>query len=428
MPENPVERQGRAARGRALFAWCLFDWANSAFPTVITTFVFAAYFTKAVAADVVTGTAQWGYAMSLSALAVAVASPVFGAVADHSGRRKPWLMTFTVLCVTATALLWFTRPDPGDVLWALLFVALANFGFETGMVFYNSMLANLAPPGRVGRISGWGWGLGYAGGLACLALVLGGLVQAEVPWFGLDKGSAEHLRATAPLVAIWFAVFAVPLFLFTADAPATGVAPAEAVRRGLASLADTVRRIGDHVHIARFLLARMIYTDGLNTLFAFGGIYAAGTFGMDFSELILFGIGINVTAGLGAAGFAWIDDLIGPKRTILIAVAALIVLGGILVMVPSKTLFWVFGLPLGIFVGPAQAASRSLMTHLAPPELRTEMFGLYALSGKATAFVGPALLGWVTAVAGSQRAGMATILAFFVVGALLLRGVPDVRR
>ena len=428
MPESPVKREGRAVSGRALFSWCLFDWANSAFPTVITTFVFAAYFTKAVAADAVTGTAQWGYAMSLSALAVAVASPVFGAVADHSGRRKPWLAVFSVLCVAATALLWFTRPDPGDVLWALVLVGLANFGFETGMVFYNAMLADLAPPGRIGRLSGWGWGLGYVGGLACLAVALVGLVQAEVPWFGLDKGSAEHVRATALLVAAWFAVFAVPLFLFTPDSPATGVSLAEAARRGLASLADTVRRIREHAHVARFLLARMIYTDGLNTLFAFGGIYAAGTFGMDFSELILFGIGMNVTAGLGAACFAWIDDFIGPKRTILIAVAALTVLGGILLVVPSKTLFWVFGLPLGIFVGPAQAASRSLMTHLAPPALRTEMFGLYALSGKATAFVGPALLGWVTVLAGSQRAGMAIIPLFFIVGALLLRGVPDVRR
>ena len=172
----------------------------------------------------------------------------------------------------------------------------------------------------------------------------------------------------------------------------------------------------------------MIYTDGLNTLFAFGGIYAAGCFGMDFSELILFGIAINVTAGLGAAGFAWIDDRIGPKRTIQIAVIGLTVLGGALVLVEGKTLFWVFALPLGIFGGPAQAASRSLMAHMAPAEIRTEMFGLYALSGKATAFMGPALLAWVTVAFGSQRAGMATILVFFVVGLVILSSVPDRRR
>ena len=409
---------GITVNRRALFAWCLYDWANSAFPTVVATFVFAAYFTKAVAADVVSGTAQWGYAMSLSALGVALAGPLLGAVADHSGRRKPWLLAFTVLCVLATAMLWFTRPDPADVLWALFFVALANFAFETGMVFYNAMLPDLAPPGMIGRISGWGWGLGYGGGLACLALVLA----------MLDMGESNQVRASTLLVAAWFAVFSVPLFIAVPDAAASGISAGEAVRRGLATLIGTLRRVREHAHIARYLLARMIYTDGLNTLFAFGGIYAAGTFGMDFSELILFGIGINVTAGLGAAAFAWIDDRIGPKRTILISVAALTVLGGILLVVPSKTLFWIVAMPLGIFVGPAQAASRSLMAHLAPPEVRTEMFGLYALSGKATAFLGPALLAWVTTAAGSQRAGMATILAFFVIGALLMRGVPDARR
>ena len=424
----PEKKEGRAASRRALFSWCLYDWANSAFPTVITTFVFATYFTKAVAADAVTGTAQWGYAMSVSALSVAIVSPVLGAIADHSGRRKPWLFAFTVLCVAATALLWFTRPDVADVLWALVFVALANFAFEMGMVFYNAMLPGLAPAVRMGRLSGWGWGLGYAGGLSCLAVALVGLVQAENPWFGLDKDTAEHVRATALLVALWFAVFSIPVFLATPDSPATGVTAGQAIRRGIASLVSTLRRIREFVHIVRFLLARMIYTDGLNTLFAFGGIYAAGTFGMDFAEIIIFGIALNVTAGIGAASFAWIDDFIGPKRTILISVAGLTVFGGILIVVPSKALFWAFGLPLGIFVGPAQAASRTLMAHLAPAELRTEMFGLYALSGKATAFLGPALLGWVTVVADSQRAGMATILAFFVIGALFMWGVPNVRR
>ncbi len=413
---------------RALFAWCLFDWANSAFPTVIVTFVFAAYFTQAVAADVVTGTAQWGYAMAASAFAVALSAPFCGAMADHSGRRKPWLLALTALCVAATALLWFTRPDPADALWALVCVGVANFAFEMGQVFYNSMLPDLSPKARIGRISGWGWGLGYAGGLVCLGLVLAGFVQADDPWFGLAKDSAQNLRAAAPLTAVWFAVFAVPLFVLTPDAAATGIGAREAFRRGVAALWETLKHIKDYAQIARFLLARMIYTDGLNTLFAFGGIYAAGTFGMDFSELIIFGIGINLTAGLGAGLFAWIDDWIGPKRTILIAVAALTLFGGALLFVQSKTLFWVFGLPLGIFVGPAQAASRSMMARLAPPRLRAEMFGLYALSGKATAFLGPVVLAWMTAYAGSQRAGMATILVFLITGMVLLWPVSDSRR
>ncbi|MBL6957544.1 MAG: MFS transporter [Rhodospirillales bacterium] len=413
---------------RGLLAWCLYDWANSAFPTVITTFVFAAYFTKAVAADAVAGTELWGYAMSLSALCVALLSPVFGAVADHAGRRKPWIAFFTLICIGASMMLFGTRPQPSDILWALLWVAIANFGFETAMVFYNAMLPDIVVHSRLGRLSGWGWGLGYLGGLACLVVALVFFVQPETPLFGLDKETAQHVRATGPLVAAWMALFALPLFLWTPDTPRRDLSLAQATRRGLATLADTLRNIRQYRDIVRFLIARMIYTDGLNTLFAFGGIYAAGTFGMSFEDLIIFGIGMNVTAGLGAALFAWVDDRIGPKRTIIISVAALIVLGAIILVIQSVTLFWVVGLSLGIFVGPAQAASRSMMAHMAPPDLRTEMFGLYALSGKATAFLGPALLGFVAATFDSQRAGMATIVVFFAVGLGLLLTVPEAER
>lgn len=417
--------EGRGVGPRALFAWCSYDWANSAFPTVITTFVFAAYFTKAVAVDEVTGTAQWGYAMSLSALAVAIAGPVLGAVADHGGRRKPWIAGFTALCVVLTGLLWFVRPESSFVLRTLVLAAAANFAFEMGVVFYNAMLPDLVPRRRLGRLSGWAWGLGYAGGLSCLVAGLVLFVQPKPPLFGLNPDSAEHIRITALLVAGWVGLFSLPLFLWTPDAPASGVSLADSARRGVGTLVSTLKRIGGHGQIARFLLARMIYTDGLNTLFAFGGIYAAGTFGMGFTEIMIFGIGLNVTAGLGAACFAWVDDAIGSKRTILIAVAGLAVFGSALVLVEDRALFWAFGLGLGIFVGPAQAASRSFMARLAPAHLRTEMFGLYAFSGKATAFLGPALLGFVTAATGSQRWGMATILAFFVVGGVLLLPVRE---
>jgi len=413
---------------RGLAAWCLYDWANSAFPTVITTFVFAAYFTKGVAADVETGTSQWGVAMSLSALAVAVAGPVLGAIADHTGRRKPWLAAFTLVAALGAMMLWTVEPDTAFVVRALFWVALANFAFEMGMVFYNAMLPDLAPRDRLGRWSGWGWGLGYAGGLVCLGLVLVGFVQAEKPLFGLNTDTAEQLRITGPFVAVWMVVFAAPLFLLTPDKPDRGKTMGAALADGLGTLWSTFKQLRRYRDAAWFLLARMIYTDGLNTLFAFGGIYAAGTFGMDFEELILFGIGMNVTAGLGAAAFAWIDDKIGPKPTIIIAVGGLTVLGAALLIVESKTLFWVFGLPLGIFVGPAQSASRSMMAHMAPAEMRTEFFGLYALSGKATAFMGPALLAWATTAFASQRAGMATILVFFIVGMVLMVKVPAVRR
>lgn len=407
-------------------AWCLYDWANSAFPTVIITFVFAAYFTQGVMGDEVLGTALWGKAMGWSALGVALISPVFGAIADKTGRRKPWLFVSTALCVGLSACLWVVLPDPGMAVTALLLAALANLAFELGMVFYNAMLADMVPRSRLGRVSGWGWGTGYVGGLICLATVLVLFVQTETPAFGLDKAMAEHIRVVGPFVAIWMAIFAIPLFVFSKDKRPTPIGGLEAVRQGIGELVDTLRQIRQYSQAFKFLLARMIYNDGLTTLFAFGGIYAAGTFGMSFADLIVFGIGMNVTAGLGAFAFAWLDDKWGPRQVIFVSLGALTVLGIVVLVVTDVTHFWIAGLSLGFFVGPAQSASRSMMAHLAPENLRTEMFGLYAMSGKATAFLGPMLVGGLTLLADSQRVGMAAIVGFFVVGGLLLMTVKKV--
>jgi UMF1 family MFS transporter len=407
---------GAGAPRARIAAWAIYDWANSAFPTVIGTLVFAAYFTQGIAPDPATGTARWSIAISVAGFAVAVAGPLVGAVADHWGPRKPWLGVLTAVSVAASALLWGATPEPSSMLYAMVWVCVGTVAFELGMVFYNAMLPELAPPGKIGRVSGWAWGVGYAGGLSCLAVALVLLVQPDPSPLGLDRDAAEHLRATGPLVAAWYALFALPLFLMVPDAPRTGLGLGAACRKGVVSLIAVFRDARRHAQAFRFLIARMIYTDGLTTLFAFGGIYAAGTFGFGFDELVIFGIAINVTSGLGAAAFAWADDRFGAKPTIAVALVGLIVCGSALLVVDSKTMFWAFGLPLGVFVGPAQAASRSMMARLAPADIRTEMFGLYALSGKATAFLGPAVLGAVTAATDSQRAGMATIVAFLAVG------------
>ena len=409
-----------ASSGRARVAWCLFDWANSPFPTVIITFVFSAYFTQAIVGDPVRGAALWGYAMAASAFAVAVLGPLCGAIADAAGRRKPWLLACTAITVFGGAALWFATPDPSSALWALVCVAVANAGFELGMVFYNAMLPGLAARGRLGRLSGWGWALGYAGGLACLVIALFGFVQADPPPFGLDAAAAEPVRAVAPLAVLWFVVFGWPLFAMVPDNPSSALGAGEAIRRGLGQLWNTLRQIRGQGPVLRFLIARMFFIDGLNTVFAFGGIYAAGTFGMALPEVILFGIALNVSAGLGAFAFAWIDDWIGAKRTLVISVSGLLlgVAGGVLA--PSGPWFWAAGLVLGIFIGPTQSASRSMMARLSPPGRETEMFGLFALSGRATAFAGPLLVGWTTLAFDSQRAGMATILVFLAVGLALL--------
>lgn len=418
MTTSPPAPTDRLDRGRVA-AWCLFDWANSAFPALVMTFIFATYFTKAVAPTPEQGTALWGWAMGAAGLGIAVLAPVGGAIADQAGRRKPWLAATLILCSGCTAGLWWVTPDPGSVPLALVLVAVATVAFETGMAFYNALLPAVAPPRRLGAVSGWGWGLGYAGGLVLLVVALVGFVQADPAPFGLDPARAEPVRATMLLAALWMAVFALPLFLMVPERPHSRPA-GSVVWRGLADLVGQVAALRRDPVLGWFLLAQMLYLDGLNTLFAFGGIYAAGTFGMGLDEIILLGIALNVTAGLGAAVFGWLDDRLGARWIIVVGVAAMTGLGIGLLLVSSKVLFWALVLPLGLFFGPVQSGSRTLMARIAPEERRAELFGLAALSGKVTAFAGPMLLAWVTVISGSQRVGMATILLFLTAGLAIL--------
>ena len=407
----------------ASFSWCLYDWANSAFSTLVITFMFSAYFTTTVVEDPISGTALWGRTLSFAALIVAFSSPVLGAIADKTGSRKPWLAAFTIAVVLATALLWFVEPSQSYAFLALFLVGLGVVAFDFATIFYNALLPTLGPPDRFGRLSGWGWAAGYAGGLACLVVALFGLVQTEAPWFGLDPARAEPVRAAMILVAVWFGIFSIPIFLYTPDLGRARYPIRMAISHGIDELLNTFRNVRRHKNIVKFLVARMFYADGLNTLFSFAGVYAAGTFGMTISEIVRLGIAMNVAAGLGAAAFAWIDDWIGSKKTILISLVSLIVFGTALLVIESKDLFWPLGLAIGIFVGPIQASSRSFMVRLAPKDMETQMFGLYAFSGKATAFFGPFLLATVTLQFGSQRLGMATILCLFLVGLLVLSSV-----
>jgi UMF1 family MFS transporter len=414
------------ASRRAVAAWCLYDWASNAWPTVVSSFVFAAYMTREVAPNPEVGTAWWGTATAIAGIVVALLSPLLGAIADRSGRRKPWVGAFTALTVAVAGLLWTVAPEAELLLRGSVLIALGTAVFELSQVFYNAMLRDIAPAGKLGRVSGWAWALGYAGGLACLSTCLVLLVFPDPPLFGLDAAASEPVRASALVVAGWFAIFSLPFFLLVPDRPASGLSATAAARAGLAQLIASLKRIWpDHREIAHYLIARMIYTDGLNTLFTFGGVYAAGTFGMGFRDILIFGIVLNVAAGLGAMAFAWVDDRLGPKRTILISLVGLIGFGVAALAVDTVGALYLTGCGLGLFIGPAQSASRSMMARMAPAHLQTEMFGLYALSGKATAWMGPALVGWVTLWAGSQRAGMATILLFFLVGLALLWRVPE---
>jgi UMF1 family MFS transporter len=433
-----LEASGRVGAGarpppaygtrRQLLGWASYDWAVAPFFSVIITFVFAAYVTKGVAADEVTGTAEWGWAMTVSALIIGFTSPILGAIADAGGRRKPWLFGLTLITVLATAALWIVEPEPSYLRTALLLVILANTCLEVGQAFYNAMLPDLARPEEIGRWSGWGWGIGYVAGICALVTLLLLFIQADPPLLGLDKASAENVRIAGPFIALWIALFSIPLFLIVPDRPSERLPVATAVRQGLAALAQTFRNVRAEKNIALFLIARLIYNDGLNTLFAFGGIYAAGTFQMDTSEIIWFGLALNVTAGLGAFGLAFMDDRLGSKPTILVSLVGLLVFGTAALIATDKSIFWAIGVCIGLFVGPAQSASRTLMARLAPEDQRTEMFGLYALTGKVTAFMGPFLFGTATLLFATQRAGMATLLVLFIIGGVLLLWVKEPKR
>lgn len=418
-------KTGGGVSRRGLLGWALYDWANSPFSTLIITFVFAAYFAQGIVGDEIEGQVLWGYTIGISGIFIAVLSPIFGAIADAGGRRKPWLLAFTALCAIASALLWFAEPGREFLLWAMIWVVVGNVAFESGIVFNNAMLADLVPNERIGRWSGWAWGIGYFGGIVALVVALFGFVDTDSPWFGIEKGAGEEIRIVGPLAALWFVAFVWPMFAYTPDRPSAQVPVRAALATGFSTLAATLRNLRAHGNLARFLIARMIYNDGLTIVFAIGAIFAAATFGMDTGELILFGIVLNVTAGLGALGFAWVDDWLGAKPTIVIALAALTVIGATALVITEVVWFWAVAALFGTFMGPAQAASRSLMARLTPPEIRTELFGLYAFSGKATAFVGTLLAAWVTEVTQSQRAGLATAVVFIAVGLAIFLTVSE---
>ncbi len=409
---------------KAIFSWCLFDWANSAFPTVVTTFVFASYFTETLAPNRFEGTKQWGYMMALSGFLIALLSPLFGAVADYSGRRKPWLVIFTAMAAVGSVLLWYAVPG-NTACMTLGLVFLGMLGFELGTVFYNAMLSELAPKKYLGRISGWAWGFGYLGGVACLAVALIFFIKDSFSLFSFDRETFEHIRAVGPLVGFWFVLFGLPLFLFTPDRPSTGLPLRKSIREGTKTLFKTLKTLPKHRQILLFLIANMLYMDGLNTIFAFGGIYAAGSFGFSMEEILILGIAMNVVAGVGAALFGWIDDYFGAKITILLSLMIILISGFGLIIVTIKVHFWVLGLILSVSVGSVQAASRSMMVRLSPPAVVTEMFGLFALSGRVTAFVGPLLLGGITAGYASQRIGMIAILFFILMGLVILTYVEE---
>jgi UMF1 family MFS transporter len=414
----------KPADRRTVVGWVVFDFANSAYTTLVVTFVYSIYFVSAIAPDPVTGTALWSRGVTLTALCVAFFSPVLGALADQGGLRKPFLFLSTAVTVTGTAVLFWI--EPGQVMWALVWFVVSNIAFEFSNVFYNAYLPDIATVENIGRISGVGWGLGYVGGLAAMVFVLAAFIHPAVPWFGVSTAEGTHIRAACLVVAIWFSLFSIPLFLWVPGTHAkVQSGPRTIVKTGMADLMDTFREIRRYRQIVRLLVARMIYNDGLVTIFAFGGIYAAGTFGFSFQEIMIFGIVLNMAAGIGALIMGVFDDRLGGKTTIQVSNGVLALAVLMAVLAPDKPMFWVAGVLVGFFAGPNQSASRSLLGRFVPEEKENQFYGFFAFSGKLTAFMGPFLLGVLTRVFDSQRAGVAVVMLFFVAGGLLLSRVDE---
>ena len=414
---------------KSVFSWCLYDWANSVFSAVIITFVFAIYFKDGIVGDQVKGAALWGYMMGASGFVIAILAPVMGSMADNYGKRKPWTFVFSMICIVSTATLWFATPDKSDstILWTLIAVGVANVAFEMGIVFNNAMLPDIVSKEKMGRVSGWAWGAGYIGGIICLLIILLGFIGLGEGggFLGLPKEDAVHVRASTLFVAVWFLIFMIPLFIWTKDHKATGLSAEEAETAGLKQLWQTIKSLKSKPDILKFLIASMIYRDGLITLFAVGAVYAGAVYGMQTADVIQFGIGMNVTAGLGALAFAWFDDKWGSKRAIIISLVGLLIAGAGVLWAPDKETFMVLALVLGLFVGPVQSASRTMMGHIAPDEQKACFYGLYALSGKSVSFMGPMFYSSILLATGIQQLAMSTILVFWLIGLLILLSVKE---
>jgi UMF1 family MFS transporter len=414
----------KPANRRILFSWVMFDFANSAYTTLVVTFVYSTYFVSTIAPDPVTGTALWSRGVTVTALCVAFLSPVLGALADQGGFRKSFLFLSTAVSVAGTAVLYWI--EPGQVVWGLVWFVISNIAFEFANVFYNAYLPDITTSGNIGRVSGVGWGAGYIGGLTAMGVALAAFIHPEVPWFGVSTEGGAHVRATCLLVAVWFALFSLPLFLWVPGTRSpVGLKKTGIIKTGVADLKDTFREIRRYRQIIRLLVARMIYNDGLVTIFAFGGIYAAGTFGFSFQEIMIFGIVLNVAAGTGALIMGVFDDRLGGKTTIQVSNGVLTLAVLMAVLAPNKAMFWAAGILVGFFAGPNQSASRSLLGRFVPEEKENQFYGFFAFSGKLTAFMGPLLLGMLTRAFDSQRAGVAVVMLFFVAGGLLLSRVDE---
>lgn len=434
----------------AVAAWALWDWGSAAFNAVITTFVFTRWLTSesfvdplvvaAAEAEIPEGAATalldgviadhsaWlGWGLAAAGLLIAVLAPVTGARSDDHGRRRRWLAIHTFITVAISAAMFFVTPDPDNLtqnlLLGIFLLAVGNVFFELASVNYNATLAQVSTPATVGRISGIGWGAGYIGGIVLLLILFVGFINPDVGWFGVTGENGMDIRIAVLLSAVWMGIFSIPVLIAVPEVPSSSTR----ARLGFfASYRQLFRDVAllwhERRQVVLFLLASAVFRDGLAGVFTFGAIIASGTFGFSASEVVMFAIAANVIAGIATFLGGWLDDVVGPRAIIVTSLVGLLVSGLIVFFLHDKgqLTFWIFGLALCVFVGPAQSASRSLLARLIPPGRESEIFGLYATTGRAASFLAPAAFSTFVAISGAQHWGVLGIMLVVLAGLLLL--------
>jgi MFS transporter, UMF1 family len=433
---------------KRVWGWWWFDWASQPYNTLLITFVFAPY-VKELMGDGAQAQTAWGFGIGAAGFIIALLAPILGALADISGNRMRWIWGFSAMYVAGAFGLWWAAPGDFNLILVLVFFAVGMIGMEFATIFTNSMLPDLGTREEIGRISGNGWAFGYLGGLISLVIMLALFAEsAETgktfigidPILGLDAAQREGTRAVGPLTAIWYAVFMIPFFLWVRD-PKPVSPPRGALKRALADVLQTLRGLPQNRSLFAYLGSSMLYRDGLNGMYVFGGIYAAGVLEWSVVDTGVFGIIAIITGAIFAMLGGRADQAFGPKPVITISIVVLTLVAITIVFISRESvfgiplaegsnlpdvMFYVIGALIGAAGGTIQAASRTMMVRQANPARMTEAFGLYALAGKATSFIAPLSIGVVTAISGSQQIGVTPLIALFLVGLVLLTWVkPD---
>ncbi len=432
---SALEHGGSGSRKKVI-SWAMWDWGSQPYNTVIITFVFAVYITSSSFGDTNSTSTALAIATGLSGLLVAVLAPVLGQNADRTGRTVRNLRWQTWLMALLAAALFFVKPEPEYLVLGLVLLGVGSIISEIAGVTYNATIEQVASPANVGRVSGFGWGMGYLGGIVVLLLLNFAFIApagADKPGaaglFGVTDTDAMHIRVSMLICGLWILLFTIPAFLALKDEPREK-APRVGVVDSYRMLFASIRALwGTSRHTVYFLMASALFRDGLAGVFAFGAVLAAGTFGLSAGEVIIFGAVANVVAGLSTMAMGMLDDRIGPKRVIMISLVALVVIGLLIFFLHDggKPVFWSLGLVMTAFVGPAQAASRSFLARLIPEGKAGEIFGLYATTGRAISFLSPLAFGAFiaigAAVTGSENTqywGILGIALILLAGLLVL--------